>query len=75
MSQLFKNQMNITILDYITDLRITKAKQLLESTTMPIDMIAEEVGYYNTNSFIRRYKQMTGTTPGEYRKSKNSLSE
>lgn len=75
MSQLFKNQMNITILDYITNLRITKAKQLLESTTMPIDMIAEEVGYYNTNSFIRRYKQMTGTTPGEYRKSKNSLSE
>lgn len=74
MSQLFKNQMNITILDYITNLRITKAKQLLESTTMPIDMIAEEVGYYNTNSFIRRYKQITGITPGEYRKSKNSLS-
>lgn len=75
MSQLFKNQMNITILDYITNLRITKAKQLLESTTMPIDMIAEEVGYYNTNSFIRRYKQITGITPGEYRKSKNSISE
>ena len=57
LSQLFKKQMNTTLHDYIADLRIKKAKQLLEVTTMPIDMIAEEVGYYNTSSFIRRFKQ------------------
>ena len=72
LSQLFKKQMNTTLHDYIADLRIKKAKQLLEVTTMPIDMIAEEVGYYNTSSFIRRFKQISGITPGEYRKNHNN---
>ncbi len=69
MSQYFKNKKNITILDYTTELRIQKAKKLLTTSTMPLDIVAEEVGYYNTNSFIRRFKQVVGITPGEYRKS------
>ena len=32
------------------------------------EMVAASVGYYNLNSFIRRFKQITGMTPGEYRK-------
>ena len=35
---------------------------------MPLQMVSESVGYYNLNSFIRRFKQITGATPGEYRK-------
>ncbi|MOA66840.1 HTH-type transcriptional regulator GadW [compost metagenome] len=44
-----------------------KAKNLLAATQLPLKAIAEEVGYYNVSSFIRRFKQLSGQTPGEYR--------
>ncbi|MNC84018.1 DNA-binding transcriptional regulator AraC [compost metagenome] len=44
-----------------------KAKSILESTLKPLKVVSEEVGYYNVSSFIRRFKQLTGMTPGEYR--------
>ena len=69
-SQYFKQQTGETLTDYVTSLRIQKARTLLHSTTMPIQMIAESVGYYNVNSFIRRFKQITGETPGEYRRTR-----
>ncbi len=59
-----------TLTSYVADLRIRKACSLLESTTMPLQMVSESVGYYNLNSFIRRFKQITGLTPGEYRKTR-----
>ncbi|GMQ57511.1 hypothetical protein AN1V17_19060 [Vallitalea sediminicola] len=49
-------------------MKIEKAKDLLVSTKMTINQIAEEVGYNNVTSFIRRFKQLIGTTPGRYRK-------
>jgi len=68
LSQYFKQQTGNTLTGYVADLRIRKACTLLETTTMPLQMISESVGYYNLNSFIRRFKQITGVTPGEYRK-------
>lgn len=68
LSQYFKQQTGETLTSYIASLRIRKACSLLETTTMPLQMVSESVGYYNENSFIRRFKQMTGVTPGEYRK-------
>lgn len=68
LSQYFKQQTGKTLTGYVADLRIRKARSLLETTTMPLQMVAESVGYYNLNSFIRRFKQITGMTPGEYRK-------
>lgn len=68
LSQFFKTHTNLTIQDYTTSLKIEKAKDLLVSTKMTINQIAEEVGYYNVTSFIRRFKQLIGTTPGRYRK-------
>ncbi len=77
LSQYFKAQANMTLNDYVTLLRIKKAENLLKSTSIPLNMVAEEVGYYNPNSFIRRFKQITGITPGEYRKqcNMNALTE
>lgn len=69
LSQYFKDRTEITILDYVTDLKITKAKHLLETTDLTLKYIAEQVGYLNVSSFIRRFKQVTGLTPGEYKKS------
>ncbi len=58
----------MTILDYITLLRIEKAKKLIENSGESIQYISEQVGYINVSSFIRRFKQVTGKTPGEFRK-------
>lgn len=68
LSQYFKQQTGDTLTGYVASLRIQKACTLLKTTTMPVQMVSESVGYYNQNSFIRRFKQMTGVTPGEYRR-------
>lgn len=67
LSSYFKEQTNENIINYITYLRIEKAKHLLVSTDLSIKNIAESSGYYNVSSFIRRFKQVTGVTPGKYR--------
>ncbi len=68
LSQYFKQQTGDTLTTSVANLRIQEACTLLQSTTMPVQMISESVGYYNQNSFIRRFKQLTGVTPGEYRR-------
>ena len=68
LSQYFKNHTGNTINDYVTDLRIKKAQELLVKTDKTLTEITEEVGYINTSSFIRRFKQITGVTPGQFAK-------
>lgn len=72
LSQFFKSHTDENLNNYIANLRIVKAKRLLVSTNLSLPAIAEEVGYYNQNSFIRRFKQITGMTPGTYRKKKST---
>lgn len=74
LSQFFKTHTDENLTNYIANLRIAKAKRLLISTNLSLPAIAEEVGYYNQNSFIRRFKQITGMTPGAYRKKKSAES-
>lgn len=40
---------------------------MLTETSHPIKTVAKEVGYYNVSSFIRRFKEHQGITPGVYR--------
>lgn len=74
LSLYFKSQTTVNINNYISTLRVQKAKHLLISTNLTLSMISEEVGYYNQNSFIRRFKQITGMTPGDYRKNYDASS-
>ena len=67
-SQYFKSRTGQTIIDYITRLRIAKAKELLLNTTMSVNDIALQVGYLNSSSFIRRFKQITKLTPMQFLK-------
>lgn len=69
LSQFFKEQSNEGILEYVTELRMKEAKHLLVETDFPLNIVAEKVGYYNVSSFIRRFKQTQGITPGTYRSS------
>jgi two-component system response regulator YesN len=70
LSQYFKSHVGMNLLDYVTNLKIEKAKELLRETSLAVKDVAENVGYYNVNSFNRRFKQVTDHTPGEYRKLK-----
>lgn len=72
LSQYFKNHTGNTVNEYITGLRIKKAQELLVTTNKNLTEITEAVGYINTSSFIRRFKQMTGVTPGQYSKMNKS---
>ncbi|MEG0110359.1 MAG: helix-turn-helix transcriptional regulator, partial [Oscillospiraceae bacterium] len=56
------------ILDYATNLRMERAKKLLAETNIPLKELGYETGYYNVSSFIRRFKQTQGLTPGDYRR-------
>lgn len=68
LSMYFKDKTEQTILNYITRIKMDKAKELLISTEIPLSKLSLEVGYSNVTSFIRRFKQWEGITPGEYRK-------
>lgn len=75
LSQFFKEKTGSTVLDYITTLKMDKAKELLLTTSLPLKDIAEQVGYINVSSFIRRFKQLSGMTPGEYKKLKSNYTK
>ena len=66
-SSLFKKYTNETINDYITRIRIEKAKKLLEVPNLKINNIAYEVGFNSTSYFHRVFKSETGYSPNEYK--------
>jgi two-component system, response regulator YesN len=66
-SRKFKQEFNETITDYLTKIRIEKAKELLGNPTKKIYEIAYQVGYQNEKYFSKVFKKQTGVTPNEYR--------
>jgi two-component system, response regulator YesN len=70
-SVLFKEQANLNFSEYVTRRRIQRAKELVISTNLPINEIAEEVGYKTSKYFIKIFKEMEGITPSTYRKINN----
>ena len=67
-SRLFKKQMGITCIEYLTQKRIERARKLLERTEMKHQAIAQAVGYASVYYFSLQFKKQTGETPGQYRK-------
>jgi transcriptional regulator GlxA family with amidase domain len=59
--------------DYVQALRVERAKQLLETTTDAVDVIAASVGYEDPAFFRRLFKRMTGITPARYRQRYQSI--
>ncbi|WP_078552900.1 response regulator [Bacillus alkalicellulosilyticus] len=66
-SRKFKQEYEATITDYVTKIRIDKAKELLENPFLKIYEIADTVGYQNDKYFIKVFKKNVGMTPNEYR--------
>ncbi len=69
-SKLFKEEAGVNFIEYLTGLRIEKAKQLLKDAGKSIKEISAEVGYVDPNYFSRIFKKQTGMTPREYRESR-----
>lgn len=67
LSRIFSNQMGKTYIDYLTDLRIRRAMELLRKTDRSIKEISNDVGYGDPNYFSRIFKKITGKTPSDYR--------
>lgn len=67
MSYLFKKKFHENFSDYLWNMRLEKARELLATTSLSIDQISVQVGYLNSSSFRRKFKQETGETPSAYR--------
>lgn len=63
----FKNATGKTMSDYLTSLRLNKAKHLLTTTSLDLTDICLQCGYTEQTSFIRAFKSKEGATPGKYR--------
>ncbi len=68
LSVLFKEKTGITFTDYLTRLRLIKAKQLLIQNKLKIYEIAEEVGYHSAKYFTKVFHDHQGITPNQFRK-------
>lgn len=67
-SQLFKNEIGVNFLSYLTNIRMEKAKKLLLSTSMSIGEISEQLGYGDYRVFTKVFKKSEGITPSQYRR-------
>ena len=72
-SQLFKNEIGVGFLAYLTNIRMEKAKKLLLSTSLPIAEVAERSGYGDYRVFTKVFKKSEGITPSQYRRDFVSL--
>lgn len=67
-SQLFKNEIGVNFLTYLTNIRMEKAKKLLLSTDLPIAEVSEQSGYGDYRVFTKVFKKSEGVTPTQYRR-------
>lgn len=67
-SQLFKNEIGVNFLTYLTNIRMEKAKKLLLSTSIAITEVADKSGYSDYRVFTKVFKKSEGITPSQYRR-------
>ncbi len=67
LSALFHQETGKTLTDYVNEKRVRQAKQLLETTTLQIQTVAQHCGVLDVHYFSRLFKKYTGKTPKEYR--------
>ncbi len=68
MSKLFRKEMGVTFVDYLTSVRIRKSIDLFQDDELKIYEIAEKVGYATQHYFSTVFKKNLGVSPAEYRK-------
>lgn len=67
LSKIFKERYEITLLDYLANVRIREAKRLIEEGKLSVQEVAEKTGFLSSTVFIRTFKKKEGITPGKYK--------
>lgn len=67
LSRLFKLMTGVNLSDYISEVKLVLAKELLKRNTLKIHEVAERVGYFSAPYFTRFFKKATNMSPQEYR--------
>lgn len=67
-SQLFKSEIGVNFLAYLTNIRMEQAKKLLLSSSASIAEVAEQSGYADYRVFTKVFKKNEGITPSQYRR-------
>ena len=63
----FKEKKNKSVMQYLEEIRMKKAKELLKNTTLSVTEVAARTGYGDSNYFSRIFKKTCGKTPREFR--------
>ncbi|WP_436242988.1 AraC family transcriptional regulator [Paenibacillus sp. LjRoot56] len=71
--QIFKDQFNCSLSDYITDQRIEHVIKLLTTTDWTVADITEQSGFQTKSTFFAAFKRATGMTPNQYRMGKHDV--
>lgn len=66
-SRMFKKETGESFIEYVTRMKMERAKELLDRTGHPVGKICELLGYDNQSYFIKIFKSHTGVTPADYR--------
>lgn len=66
----FRDAVGLTIMDYIDQRKLSKAKTLLAENTLSIAEIADQLGYASPSSFSRAFSRLEGCTPKDYRRTR-----
>ena len=64
----FREEMGVSLGEYLAEQRLAGAKILLENTTQPIGEVARQCGYESIYAFCRFFRKRSGISPGKYRK-------
>lgn len=75
LSVFFKNNKGIKFIDYVRDVKMRKAKELLQDSSLRIYEISNLLGYLNSNNFTRVFTQYYGFSPRQYRMLSSGLNE
>lgn len=67
-SQLFKNEIGVNFLAYLTNIRMERAKKLLLTTSFSVAEVAQQSGYGDYRVFTKVFKKNEGSTPSQYRR-------
>ena len=72
LAHLFKSEIGMSPQRYLTLVRLQRAKDRLASGFLPVQEIAISVGIPNPSQFTKTFKQITGQTPAQFRKTTRS---
>ncbi len=68
LQKLFREEFRTSPLEYVLQIRINRAKELLQKTDMTIDEIADTIGYARGHTLSKLFRKATGLSPGAFRK-------